>query len=102
MTNKVNVEIVFATAETQELLTLMLSPGATVAAAVSASGLMRRFPDVDFDRLQAGIWGHPVARDRVLADGDRVEIYRPLELDPKEARRQLALMGRTMSGGSTD
>ncbi len=68
----------------------------TVADAIRASKLSQRFPDVDFDVLDVGIWGRVVARDHRLADGDRVEIYRPLEIDPREARRQLASLGMTM------
>ncbi|MGB5335325.1 MAG: RnfH family protein, partial [Woeseiaceae bacterium] len=75
-----------------------LPEGATVSDALSASGLERRFPQVDFSALQAGIWGHIVARDKVLNGGDRVEVYRPLKLNPKEARRQLASLGLTMGG----
>ena len=41
----------------------------------------------DLDRLQAGVWGRPVDRSHVLIDGDRVELYRPLAMDPREARR---------------
>ncbi|MGI9236857.1 MAG: RnfH family protein [Woeseiaceae bacterium] len=102
MTEKIHVEVVFATPEKQLLLSATLPKNSTVADALSESALARHFPDVEFDRLQAGIWGHPVQRDHVLSDGDRVEIYRSLKLDPKEARRQLALLGRTMSGGSSD
>lgn len=102
MAEEIHVEIVFATPEKQRLLTVTLPANSTVADALSESALSRHYPEIDFDRLQAGIWGRPVQRDHVVAAGDRVEIYRSLELDPKEARRQLALVGRTMSGGSSD
>ena len=46
-----------------------------------------RFPEVSLDELQAGIWGKPVERTHALREGDRVEVYRPLEMDPREARR---------------
>jgi len=97
-----NIEVVFATPESQVLLSLDVSQNARVADALAESGLTTRFSGVEFDRLQAGVWGRPVARDYLLSEGDRVEFYRPLELDPKEARRQLALLGRTMSGGSAE
>ena len=45
---------------------------------------------------QLGIWGRLVNRDQTLEDGDRVEIYRPLEIDPRETRRRLAAEGKTM------
>ena len=102
MANQVRVEVVFATAEAQQLVSVALPVGATVADAIAASSIAERFPKADFDELQAGIWGSPVQRGQILSDGDRVEIYRPLELDPREARRQLALIGQTMGGGSAD
>jgi putative ubiquitin-RnfH superfamily antitoxin RatB of RatAB toxin-antitoxin module len=102
MPDQVRVEVVFATAETQPLVFVTLPAGATVADAIALSLLAERFPAADFNELQAGIWGNLVDRGHILSDGDRVEIYRPLELDPREARRQLALLGQTMGGGSTD
>ena len=99
---EIRVEVVFATAQEQRLVTVTLPTPATVMEAISMSALAERFPAENFDELQAGIWGHPVDRSHILSDGDRVEIYRPLELDPREARRRLAQAGRTMGGGSTE
>ncbi|MDH5239499.1 MAG: RnfH family protein [Gammaproteobacteria bacterium] len=48
------------------------------------------------------MWGKEVAGDTLVSAGDRVEIYRPLNLDPREARRQLALSGRTMGSSGLD
>jgi putative ubiquitin-RnfH superfamily antitoxin RatB of RatAB toxin-antitoxin module len=81
------VEIVFALSERQVLETMELPEGSTVADAIKRSALAQEFPTVDFDQLQAGVWGKLVERDRVLLDGDRVELYRPLMMDPREARR---------------
>ena len=81
------VEVVFALPERQALETVEMPEGATVADAIEKSGVERQFPDVSFAALQAGVWGKLVDRDHVLSDGDRVEIYRPLEMDPREARR---------------
>jgi putative ubiquitin-RnfH superfamily antitoxin RatB of RatAB toxin-antitoxin module len=81
------VEIVFALPERQVLEALDLEDGATVAEAIARSGIERSFPGVVLSELQVGIWGRAVDRGRVLRDGDRVEIYRPLEIDPREARR---------------
>ena len=64
-----------------------LPDGATVAEAIATSGLAGQFPGLDFGELQAGIWGKPVERACPVRDGDRVELYRPLEMDPREARR---------------
>lgn len=66
---------------------LTLPGGATVADAVRASGLQARYPDFDLGALPTGVWGSFRAADHPLADGDRVELYRPLSVDPMEARR---------------
>ena len=67
---------------------LQLPTGATVADALQASGLRTRHPAADIEALPVGIWGAFCARDAVLRDRDRVELYRPLRVDPKEARRR--------------
>ena len=81
------VEIVFALPERQVLQTLELPTGSTVADAIQRSTLAQEFPEVDIEQLQAGVWGKLVERSRVLIDGDRVELYRSLVMDPREARR---------------
>jgi putative ubiquitin-RnfH superfamily antitoxin RatB of RatAB toxin-antitoxin module len=69
---------------------LALAPGATVAQALAASDFARHFPDIDIWALGVGIYGKRVSPGAVLADGDRVEIYRALSFDPKESRRRRA------------
>ena len=92
------VEIVFALPDRQALRVVSVTAGETLADAVSKSGLREAFPEFDIDGLAWGIWGHEAPPDQSVKDGDRIEIYRPLKLDPREARRQLAMSGRTMSG----
>jgi putative ubiquitin-RnfH superfamily antitoxin RatB of RatAB toxin-antitoxin module len=67
---------------------LELAAGATVADALAASGFARQFPDLDAWALGVGVYGRLAAPGTALADGDRVEIYRPLSFDPKESRRR--------------
>lgn len=67
---------------------LRLPGGATVADALQASGMQARHPGHALGDLPVGIWGAFCARDDLLRDRDRVELYRPLRVDPKEARRQ--------------
>ena len=81
------VEIVFALPDRQELRSLDVEEGASVADVIRRSGIVRQFPAAGLEGLQAGIWGRPVDRAHVVRDGDRVELYRPLDIDPKEARR---------------
>ena len=79
------VEVVYALPERADTVRLDLSPGATLRDAVVASGF-----EADLEKGAFGVFGKRAALDRPLADGDRVEIYRPLAMDPKEARRRRA------------
>lgn len=85
-----HVEVVFALPGRQSLVALKVSKGTTARAAVRLSGLQAEFPEIDADHAVVGIFGRQVAADTALRDGDRVEIYRPLTADPKEARRRRA------------
>jgi putative ubiquitin-RnfH superfamily antitoxin RatB of RatAB toxin-antitoxin module len=82
------IEVVFARAEAADSVTVKLSPGASVRDAVLASGLLGA--EADLEKQAFGIYGRRAALDHPLVDGDRVEIYRPLAMDPKEARRRRA------------
>ena len=96
----IRVEVVFALPALQILQTVSLCDGATVADAIEAAGLVTRFPQESIDALATGIWGRVVPREHRVQDGDRVEVYRPLELDPRDMRRRLAAAGRTMRRAS--
>ncbi len=98
----IQVEIVFATADDQMLCVLTVPSDATITDVIEMSVLAEHFPEHDLDALRVGVWGHPADRSQTVNDGDRIEIYRPLEIDPREARRQFALAGRTMSNGRKD
>lgn len=90
------VEVAFALPERQVLVAIELADGATIAEALERSGLARQYPAENIESLPVGVWGRVTDRAHVLSDGDRVEIYRPLQIDPREARRRLALAGKTM------
>ncbi len=66
---------------------LSLPAGATLADAIRASGVLDRHPDLDLTQAKIGIWGRVQAPDTMLRERDRVEVYRALQVDPKEARR---------------
>lgn len=87
------VEVVYALPYAQEIVAVELEPGATVADAIRMSGLAGRHATLRSGAPAVGIHGKVVAPEQVLADGDRVEIYRPLVADPKAARRQRAKRG---------
>ncbi len=88
------VEVVYAQPGGEDAVQVNLAKGASALDAVRASGLLERHPEIDLPRHKLGIYGRVVAAGAPLADGDRVEIYRPLALDPKEARRRRALRKR--------
>lgn len=70
--------------------------GSTAREVIEASSLPAKFPDIDLEFNSIGIYSRIVEPDHVVQDGDRIEIYRPLEADPKTVRRELAKQGRTM------
>ena len=84
------VEVVYALARAHDAVTLSVPEGANVADAVRASGLLERHPEIDLARNKLGVFGKVVNPATRLAAGDRVEIYRALLIDPKEARRARA------------
>jgi uncharacterized protein len=83
----ISIELALATPAKQELLKLIVPAHTTVAEAIERSGIVTRFATENIAQLQAGIWGRPVGRQHQLQNGDRVELYRPLALDPQAARR---------------
>jgi putative ubiquitin-RnfH superfamily antitoxin RatB of RatAB toxin-antitoxin module len=91
--DRLAVELVLAMPGEQVLLALDVDEGATVADVIACSGIASRFPGLAVGEMPVGIWGKRVSRDTVVRQGDRIEIYRPLEIDPREARRQRARAG---------
>ena len=89
MADALEIEVAYAEPDRQFLSRITLPIGATVADAIAASGLETAFA-IDVSNLAVGVWSKLVARDAPLTNGDRVEIYRPLTADPKEARRRRA------------
>ena len=93
------VEVCYALPGTQLMVALELPPGSTAAQALAQSGLLARFPETE--RCTLGIAGKRVEPERVLAEGERLELLRPLTADPKEVRRKLAAEGKTMGKKSS-
>ena len=93
----ISVEVAYALAERQRILSLQVAPGCTALQAARQSGITREFPGIDLDNADMGIFGKnmdgkqlPLPADYVLKSRDRVEIYRPLLIDPKAARAERA------------
>ena len=84
------VSVAVALPSRQEVIELDLPEGSDVAAALQAAGLRERFPGLDLQACEVGIWSRVVARETRLREGDRVEIYRPLAADAKAMRRARA------------
>lgn len=84
------VEVAYGTAERQTLIALEVEEGSTVAQVLKSAGAEQAFAGLPLESMPVGIFGRLVDRAEVLRAGDRVELYRPLKLDPKEARRRRA------------
>ncbi len=98
--NLINIELVFATSDKQRLSSVAIRPGTTAREAIVQSDTGSEYPEFELSRCPLGIWGRVVADDRILVEGDRLEVYRPLRRDPREARRELALKGRNMGSSN--
>lgn len=88
-TNKtgIAVEVAYAaTSDQQRIISLVVPKDATIESAIMQSGLLTEFPDIDLKEVKTGIFGCVLPLSHALQAGDRVEIYRPLAVDPKQAR----------------
>ncbi len=82
------IEVAFATRSEQRIVPLKIPEYTTARRAIELSGLQEKFPDFDFQSAPIGVFGKTVPDDYVLANFDRVEVYRPLAQSPTEARRK--------------
>ncbi len=100
MAETIAVVVACAEADRQTLVPLAVPAGSTAWEAVLRSGILSHHPAVDPASCGVGIYGVEVVRGHVLAQGDRVELLRPLPEDPRTRRRRLAREGRSMSARS--
>ena len=94
MSERLQVEFVFATRQKQVLITGNVRTGSGAREAILDSVLPAEFPEFDFATCGLGVWGKPVTDDTLIGEGDRIEAYRPLLHDPREYRRSLAEQGQ--------
>ncbi|WP_369601272.1 RnfH family protein [Hahella sp. SMD15-11] len=89
---RIRVEVAYALPEKQKVISLQVPAGTTAYEAVVRSGIREYFPEIDPSTAKMGIFGKAISNPdtHVLRDGDRVEIYRPLKVDPKQARMNRA------------
>lgn len=85
------VEVAYVAPGVEFLVRVALEEGATAGDAIAASRLREAVPGIAIDDALVGIWSKPCGLSAPLRDGDRVEVYRPLAADPKDARRQRAI-----------
>ena len=102
MAEMINVEVCYALADKQALVSVKLPQGATLQQALEASGLLVKHPEIDLKKNKFGVFAKLSKLDSILRDRDRVEIYRPLIADPKEVRKQRAAEGKVMKKGAGD
>ncbi len=96
MAEPLRVAVAYVGPAAQVLEPLEVPAGTTVGGAIERSGLLAQCPEIDLEVFKVGIFGKLAKIDQVLEDGDRVEIYRPLIADPKQARKRRAAEGKPM------
>ena len=90
------VEVAYALAEKQSLISLEVKEGSTLKEAIDASGILRQYKQIDLSKDRVGIFSKFATLDTVLREKDRVEIYRSLEADPKKIRKERAAQSKAM------
>ena len=86
MSKTIQIEVAYALADEQFLFNEDVEEGTTVAQALASSKLLVEFPNLNVDKV--GVFGKLVTPDTVLRAGDRIEVYRPLKVDPRDRRRE--------------
>lgn len=82
------VEVAYARPDRQRIVTLQVPEGTTMSEAARLSGIDELFPEINLDDIDMGIFGKVIKKpaEHQLREGDRVELYRALKIDPKQAR----------------
>jgi len=88
MGKKIQIEVAFAAPDKQSIIRVDVSDGTSVFDGAQHSGIDKIYPEIDFSTVDMGIFGKTIKKpkDQTLREGDRIEIYRPLLIDPKQAR----------------
>lgn len=96
LSDMISIEVAYALPDEQLLISITVRSGTTALEAIQASGLLSAHPELTLKNCKIGVFGKLVSFDTVLQPLDRVEIYRPLIADPKEARRLRAATKKTV------
>ena len=86
----INIQVAYAGITQQKVIEIAVQEGSTIQDVIALSNLLASFPEIDLTRYKVGIFSKRKELTDIVQDGDRVEIYRPLTVDPKEARRAKA------------
>jgi len=86
----IKVEVAYAVPDIQRIFTVYVMPGSTIEMAIDRSGVLEVFPEIDLLKQKVGIFSKQKKLSDIVSEGDRIEIYRPLTIDPKDARRKRA------------
>lgn len=84
------IEVAYASREKQCILEIEVEPGSTIQSAIECSGILEKFPEINLATQSVGVFSKKRSLSDLVHEGDRIEIYRPLLIDPKEARRARA------------
>ncbi|MGB1093001.1 MAG: RnfH family protein [Oceanobacter sp.] len=100
MAELIAIEVAYALPEKQKILSAKVPEGTSVAESARLSGITKEFPELDLSEVKFGIFGKAVrnADSEQVQEGDRVEIYRPLIIDPKQARANRAAKAAAKAG----
>jgi putative ubiquitin-RnfH superfamily antitoxin RatB of RatAB toxin-antitoxin module len=83
----IKIEVAYARAAEQRIIPIEVAEGSTIEIAIHHSGILTLFPEIDLTTQVVGIFSAPKTLSTLVKEGDRIEIYRSLVIDPKEARR---------------
>jgi len=87
MARNIKIEVAYATPTQQLIIPLEVPDGTTIASAIERSGILVRYPEIDLTQQKVGVFSQARLLTDCVEEGERIEIYRPLLLDPKEARK---------------
>lgn len=87
-TTPLSVSVTYADPDNPLWLKVRVAAGSTVEQAIRATDLLRRYPELDLEQIKIGIFGKTVSLDQPLSEGDRVELYQPISVDPKTVPRR--------------
>ena len=96
--HSIDVQIIYVQPEQVWSKKLIMPRGATPIDLIKKSGFLEAFAELTLEELHYGVYSQRVDQHYLMNNFDRLEIYRPLNVDPKTVRRELAKTGKTMSG----